>query len=180
MPRYVALLRGINVGRNKRVGMSDLRTLVADLGHTDVVTHLQSGNVVFTAGRRSPAKLATEIERQIVDRLALESKVVVVTAQDLRRVVDANPLAAAEDDPSRFLVTFLATRPAPAAMKAVAAARFDHDEIRVGVQEVYMWHHQGLAGSGVPLNFLDRTLGPGVYTARNWNTVTKLLELAGG
>lgn len=180
MPLYVALLRGINVGRNKRVAMSELRTLIGGLGHTDVVTHLQSGNVVFRTTRRSKPLLAAEIERQITDRLGLEVKVIVITAEDLRRVVDANPLPDAAADPSRFLVTFLATAPPAAAVQALEAARFDHDEIRAGRQVVYMWHHQGISGSDVPVDFLVQHLGPGVYTARNWNTVTKLLDLAGG
>lgn len=100
--RYVALLRGINVGRNKRVAMSALRELLGALGHTDVTTYLQSGNALFTSPRDDPAGLAREIERRVARDLGLEVAVMVRTGEELARVVAGNPFPSATVDPARL------------------------------------------------------------------------------
>lgn len=111
MSRYVALLRGVNVGRAKRIGMADLRELLADLGYTDVATLLQSGNSVFTAsGRAGPIERA--IEHAVADRYGFKVRVLVRTVEQLAAAVGANPLPV--PDGSRFLVSFLDKDPAPA------------------------------------------------------------------
>ena len=105
-PRHVALLRGINVGRAKRVAMSDLRALVADLGYADVVTLLNSGNVVFTASTKRAASAAGgRIERAMVDRLGVSARVIVLSAADVAEIMAKNPLASVAHDPARMLVT---------------------------------------------------------------------------
>ena len=108
MTTYIALLRGINVGKAKRIAMADLRALLEGLGHTDVATLLNSGNVVFKVARKgAPRKLAADISAAIAMRLGIEVPVIVVSATELALIVRENPFALA-DDPSRLLVAFVA------------------------------------------------------------------------
>src|SRR5262245_44497169 len=105
--RQVALLRGINVGRAKRVAMADLRALVEGLGYTDVRTLLNSGNVVFTAARGTPAQAAARIEKALTADLGVSARVTVLTAQELADAVAENPLLKVADNDSRLLVAVL-------------------------------------------------------------------------
>ena len=108
MTRYVALLKGINVGRNKRIAMSDLRALLAGLGYEDVASYLASGNVLFTTSSARPAGLlAADIEEQITAELQMVVRVILRTGGELAGVVARNPLAAEPENPSRFFVGFL-------------------------------------------------------------------------
>jgi len=104
----VALLRGINVGRAKRIAMADLRALVSALGYTEVRTLLNSGNVVFTAPASVRGNPAARIERALATQLNVESRVTVLTARELDAAVARNPLEDVVDDPSRLLVSVLA------------------------------------------------------------------------
>src|SRR5436190_7614221 len=99
--RQVALLRGINVGRAKRVAMADLRALIEGLGYGDVRTLLNSGNVVFTAPRAAPDNAAARIEKALATDLGVSARVTVLTAQELAEAVAANPLLEVADDFSR-------------------------------------------------------------------------------
>src|SRR5579883_2573086 len=106
MNRQVALIRGINVGRAKRVAMADLRKLVADLGYSDVRTLLNSGNVVYGVPTGAADDAAARIQDGIAGRLGVSARVVVVTASDLANVVADNPFRDIADDPARLLVAF--------------------------------------------------------------------------
>jgi uncharacterized protein (DUF1697 family) len=177
MTRQVALLRGINVGGNKRVAMADLRALLESLGYTDVRTLLQSGNAVYT-GPDSPAEAAAAIEAAIVERLGMRVRVLVRTRDELAAVVAANPLAEVAVDGSRHMVVFLSGVPARAALAAIDVAAHAPDRlVHPGGRELYAWCPAGI-GRSLWFPLLDeRRLGV-IPTARNWNTVTKLLELA--
>jgi uncharacterized protein (DUF1697 family) len=115
MARYIALLRGINVGGNKKVPMAQLRALVEGLGFTDVETLLQSGNVVFTSkAKKKPALLEKQLEQAIEAEFGFDVSVLVRTRDELAAAIEANPLEGAEAAPSKFLVTFLSGAPDPA------------------------------------------------------------------
>lgn len=107
MRTHVALFRGINVGRAKRVAMADLRALFSDLGYQDVQTVLQSGNVVFTADSLAP-DAADAVEAALDRRTGVSARVLLKSAAELRAVAAANPLLDIATDPARLLVTFLA------------------------------------------------------------------------
>lgn len=175
--RYVALLRGVNVGRHKRIAMSDLRSLLTSIGLGDVSTHLASGNALFTSGRRDMAGLTKEIESTIAERLGADIRVVLRTHHDLARVIDSNPLPEATDEPSRFLVAFMATAPDAERVKAFDVSAFQPDEIRFGPRTAYVWYRNGVQGSKLSNDVLERRLGV-TATARNWNTVLSLVALA--
>jgi uncharacterized protein (DUF1697 family) len=91
MPTHVALLRGINVGGRNRVAMADLREVVLGLGHTEVATYIQSGNVVFTSEEADTARIAAALERAIAKHLGVRPTVVVLTRAELAQVVADNP-----------------------------------------------------------------------------------------
>lgn len=174
--RRVALLRGVNLGRAKRVLMSDLRDLVASLGYRDVRTVLNSGNVVFTvppALRRANA--ARRLETALQTTLGVSSRVLVLTASDLDGVLRENPLAGRTDNPSRLLVMFLMDPADVVRLTDLAAQDWTPEALAVGRGAAYLWCRDGIAGSkvteAVGRALADRTTG------RNWATVTKLHTL---
>lgn len=175
MPTYIALLRGINVGKAKRVAMIDLREIFNDLGHTDVVTYINSGNVVFTAPPRNVGKLGAAVEKKIRERLGIDVKVVVLTREELARVIHKNPLHEAAEEPSRYYVVFLSGKPEAGAVAEIDPEKHPHDVFRWGEREVYIWYRGGESKLGN--DAWEKRLGL-VATSRNWNTVNKLLELA--
>ena len=175
---YVALLRGINVGGKNKLPMQTLRDLLSGLGGTEVRTHLQSGNAVFAHKDTDSDRLAADLERRITEELGLTIKCLVRTAADLRRVVEANPFDMTGVDGSRFLVTFL-SGPAPTdKLAALDPALYAPDEIRAGEREIYGHFPETIRDSKLAAFLTDRRLGM-TATARNWNTVTKLLEMSG-
>jgi uncharacterized protein (DUF1697 family) len=171
------LLRAVNVGGRNRIAMADLRELLEGLGYGAVRTHLQSGNAVFTpSGTPSPEALAREIEGALVEQVGLEVKVLVRTRSEIERAITANPLLDVAEDHARLLVTFLSRAPDPEALTALAPAEFEPDVFAVGEREIYTWYPQGVRATKLSNAFWERRLGV-VASARNWKTVTRLLEL---
>lgn len=178
MARYVALLRGINVGGNKKVPMAQLRALVEGLGFTGVTTLLQSGNVVFTSkAKKKPADLEKQLERAIEGEFGFDVSVLVRTRDELAAAIAANPLEGAEEAPSKFLVTFLSGKPEPEALKKLDPMAYQPDEFKVVGRELYARFPNGIGRSKLAAVLASARLGV-TATARNWATVTKLLELA--
>ncbi|MGH8938566.1 MAG: DUF1697 domain-containing protein [Actinomycetes bacterium] len=177
MSTYVAFLRGINLGRRNKVAMSDLRALLDKRGYSDVRTHLQSGNAVFTTPKRSVAAVEKEIEAAVADELGLEIRVIVRTAGQLRAVVDADPLGDRATDHSRYLVGFL-DKPLPAAAVAhVDPAAYAPEEYAVDGKHLYVWLPAGSHDSRLIRALSEKKLGH-VATMRTWRVVTKLAEMA--
>jgi uncharacterized protein (DUF1697 family) len=184
---HVLFLRGINLGADTAIGMPELRELITRLGHADVRTHLRSGNVVLTAAvagdsaaavdaAQSAAGLARQIEDAVTERFGLTAPVVVRTRDELAAAVAANPLPDAEADPARFLVFFLSEAPAPNAIRAVRPDDFRPDQFAVRGRELYQWSPNGVSKTKLTTTFWERRLAV-TATARNWNTVTKLLSM---
>ena len=176
MARYIAFLRGINVGGNKLVSMAKLRELLEGLGYAGVTTLLQSGNVVFTAGKK-PAGVVKEIEAAILEEFGFEVKVIVRTKEELEGVIERNPFSDAERDPSRFLVTFLSGVADPAKLAHIDPKAYLPDEFRVVGSEIYARFPNGVGTSKLAAALGSLKIGV-TPTARNWNTVKKLLALA--
>jgi len=178
---YIALLRGINLGPNRRVAMADLRAWLTELGYADVRTHLQSGNAVF-GSPDSAAEVTRQLEKRLAAGAGFPVACVVRTAAQLRRVLAGNPFADIATDGARLAVAFLSA-PLPATRLAdVDPAAFEPERFAVGKgrTEIYLWYPNGIHASKLNGAVLaDRRLGVSP-TVRNWNTVTKLLELSGG
>jgi uncharacterized protein (DUF1697 family) len=174
--RQIVLLRGVNLGPSRRLSMADLRALLTGLGYDDAVTHLQSGNVVLTTGRTS-AKLKRELEQQIGAELGLETEVFVRTRDELADVIARDPLHAVADNPSRYLVSFLAGAPKAEVVRELAGRDLAPERVAFDGREIYSWHPNGIHDSKLARLLATPHLGVSA-TARNWNTVTKLLALA--
>ena len=154
--------------------MAELRTLLEDAGYEDVRTHLQSGNVLLSSAL-SARKLEAQLERQLAKGLGFDVRVLVRTRAELVKVVQHDPFGEVASNGSRYLVTFLDERLPAKAARELEAADVAPEQVVVRGREVYAWHPGGLQRS--PLAQLVAAQTPGVSTARNWNTVTKLLEL---
>ena len=174
---YVALLRGINVGGHKKVSMDRLRELLGSLGHDGVATYLQSGNALFTSTATDVSELQSEIEERLATELGLDVKVLIRTCHELTAIMDANPFPAATREPSKLHVAFLSAAPHEDAVVRMKEARFGGDELVLGDRVAYLWYRDGAGRSKLTNDVLERRLGV-TATSRNWNTVSKLLELA--
>jgi uncharacterized protein (DUF1697 family) len=185
MPRYVALLRGINVGGRNRVAMADLRKLAASLGHTDVTTYIQSGNLIFSSPQAGTGELADALERQIAERLAVRPRVVVLSRDELAQVIADNPFPD-EISPRYLHAVFRRATMSPAGITAVAAAqqrardKGSRDEAAVVRRTLFLSTPNGLGRSELAAQLTrssNSAAAPELGTARNWATVTKLMAL---
>jgi uncharacterized protein (DUF1697 family) len=174
MPVFIALIRGINVGGHKKLKMADVKVMCESLGLRDVRTHLQSGNVVFATKKSDRAKLTKELE----SNLGVEAKILLRTADELEKVVAANPMPdAAQRGPSHYIVVFLSATPTAAAMQALRDAYSGPEKIELHGSELYIEYGADMGTSKLNNALIERKLGVS-GTARNWNTVTRLLEMA--
>src|SRR4051812_49330462 len=172
MPTYIGLLRGVNLAGRNRVSMSALREVVESLGHTDVATYIQSGNVVFTSQK---VVTTTSLERAIETEFGLDITVVLRTRAQLDKTMKANPFPDA--DLKTVHVGFMASKPAAAAIRGLDADQFAPEEFAIKGSDLYLRLPNGMGRTKLPA-YLDRKLKVPT-TVRNWNTVCKLLELAG-
>jgi uncharacterized protein (DUF1697 family) len=174
--RFVALLRGINVGRAKRVPMAELRAAVEGLGFTDVRTLLNSGNVVFSGARRALDQTARALEGAVAERTGVRARVTVLTGADFSDILDANPLVELATDPSRAHVAFLREpRLAHQMLESLSAQSWEPEALAVGAHAAYLWCPHGVSG-GQLAAAVDKALGDQV-TMRNLATVTRLQAL---
>jgi uncharacterized protein (DUF1697 family) len=177
MPRYAALLRGVNVGGHNRVGMARLQEMLSSLGYEDVATLLQSGNAVFTAPASAKADAGPMIEAAIAEHFGVTVKVLLRDAKAMAKVVADNPWPErAKAEPAKAHVAFLSAKPAAAKVAAVDHSKFAPDELMVVGDAAYLWYPGGAGRSKLGATVFERGLGV-VTTARNWNTVLKLADL---
>ena len=178
MSRVAVLLRGVNVGGRARLSMSVLRSKLLDLGFEDVATYLQSGNVALEAGDRALTGLDVEIEAAIAETFGLEIRAILRVQKELVAVTQAHPFLDAEADPSRIHVVFLETVPEAPRIADLDPDRSPPDQFEVVGREIYLRYPNGQGRSRLGLDYFERVLGV-AGTARNWNTVNKLLEMLG-
>ena len=176
--RRVALLRGINVGRAKRLAMADLRALVEDLGYGDVRTLLNSGNIIFTVPSKKRGNAATRIEKAIASRLGVSARVTVLTAAEVVAAVRDNPLSEVANNPSRLLVMVLADPTEKMQLKPLLKQSWNPEAIALGRRVAYLWCPRGVIDSQLTVA-VSRALGD-AGTARNMATMMKLQALVGG
>jgi uncharacterized protein (DUF1697 family) len=172
----ILLLRGINLGAHKRVPMPELRALLTDAGFEDVRTYVASGNVVLK-GSASERKLRADCEKLIAERFGFDVDVIVRNRDELAEVVRLNPLADVAENPKRYQVSFCDGEPDPEAVEKVAAAAAPTEKLVSIGRELYAWHPDGVGRSKMWTKLAGTGLGV-CATARNWTTVTTLLEMA--
>lgn len=175
--RVAALLRGINIGPHKRIGMPALRAVVESLGHTDVETYLQSGNVVFTPAAGAPTDLVAQLEHAIAGGTGHEVPVVVRSGKELAGVVASSPYAV--DDPTKLVVVFLGEAIELGDLSLGDLGTYLPDELTLAGREVYVSVPNGQARSKLMEKLTKRRL-PTTVTVRNWRTVVALAELCAG
>ncbi|HKQ50296.1 MAG TPA: DUF1697 domain-containing protein [Phycisphaerae bacterium] len=177
MSSYIALLRGINVGGHNLIGMSDLRAMLESLGFTGVKSLLQSGNLVFQAGKRSPESLERLLESETKKRLKAAPDYFVRTADEWQTLIDRNPFPKeAKSDPSHLLVVFLKDAPDAKLVKALQAAIKGPEIVRADGRHLYAVYPAGIGRSKLTNTLIEKSLATR-GTARNWNTIIKLSSM---
>jgi len=180
MPVIISMLRAVNLGAHNRIAMEALRDVYASLKLVDVRTYVQSGNVLFKTEEREIDTLVAKIQDAVERRFKFRPDVIVRTAAELRGVVARNPFARRRGiEPSRLLVTFLGNDPGDAAREQIRKLKTDPEEVRIDGRELYTYFPNGMARPKLSWTVIERILKTS-GTGRNWNSVTKMLEIAEG
>jgi uncharacterized protein (DUF1697 family) len=174
---FVALLRGINVGGRNKIPMAELRSLLSSLGLEDVVTYIQSGNVVFRSASGDTHEIAASIEHAIVEAFGFKAVALTRTPAELGEIVDSNPYLTGETDLAKLHVVFLDRPPGADAVAELDPRRSPPDEFYVRGREIYLHLPNGAGRSKLTIAYFERRLAAAA-TARNWNTLLKLHALA--
>jgi uncharacterized protein (DUF1697 family) len=179
MTVIVSMLRGVNVGGHKKIKMEALRALYESLKLRDAQTYVQSGNVIFRTDERDMSRLAKRIEDGIEKKFGFRPDVILRTAAELKEVVARNPFAKRRGiEPGKLLVSFLASDPGEEGREKIGQMKCDPEEMRIEGREIYIYFPNGAGRSKLNWAGLGKMLKtPG--TGRNWNSVTKMLEMAG-
>ncbi len=176
MPTFVALLRGVNVGKSKRVPMAELRALLSGLDYTDVATLLNSGNAVFRAARGKSAKHSADIAAAISTHLKVEVPVIVKSASELAAIISENPIKPGADEHPRLLVAFVQDTKALSSLVAIGSLVVPPEQFAVGKNAAYLFCAAGILESKAGKALLGKA--GKLATTRNWATVLKLQALA--
>ncbi len=172
--RYLVMLRGINVGTRNRVPMAELRAMLADAGYSDVATVLQSGNVIVSTESDHPDGVAGAIQRLVSGEFEVNVPCVIRTANQIREVIERNPLEGVVSDPSRYLVNFLSKAPDPEVAGVLLEEDHSPEHIAIAGAEAYVWTPDGVKAMTLSYAYLEKRFGV-VATARNWNTLEKIV-----
>ncbi|WP_378178984.1 DUF1697 domain-containing protein [Aquimarina sp. SS2-1] len=181
MNTYIALLRGINVGGHKKIKMADLKQSFEDLGFSDVLTYIQSGNVIFKDILDDPSVIQTKIKAGIKKQFGFDISVLVITRQILSEVLQNNPFAdtlkKSEMDGKKMYFMLLFDQPDPAVVKEFTSISFDPEVFVITKNVIYLYAYNGYGKTKLNSNFFEKKLGCDA-TARNLSTMSKLLELS--
>jgi uncharacterized protein (DUF1697 family) len=177
MPVLICMLRGVNLGGHHKIKMDVLRAICTSLKCESPQTLLQSGNVVFRTSNKNLAQLEKQLGTAIEKKLGFRPEVLLRTVPELRDAIARNPFAKRSGiEPSKLVVTFLGSELDAAARKALLAMDIAPEEIHVIGRELYIYFPNGQARPKISWSRTEKILGP-AFTSRNWNTVTKLLQL---
>lgn len=178
MPVYISLLRGINVGGNKRIKMADLRALYKTLGFTGTQTVLQSGNVAFKADRSDSERIARHIENGIEQEFGFQSRIIIRSYDQFKTALQQHPYTDEQlQKPRKLLIVFLQSALPEGAVETLRATYDGPESIQARGQELYLYYPNGMGRSKLTLALIEKTLQV-TGTGRNWNTSHKLLDLA--
>ena len=178
MPRLVCLLRGVNIGGRHKIKMDDLRSLCEGLKLSNVRTHLQSGNLILETSERDLPKLGEKIRSAIHREHGFRPEILFRTIPELQEVIARNPFAKRKGiEPGKLAVVFLEDGLSATASRALLEMDIAPEELHVIGRQLYIYFPNGQARPKISWSRVEKIVGPR-YTGRNWNTVTKLLELA--
>lgn len=176
MTTYIALLRGINVGGHNKLPMKELRELMADLGFSDVQTYIQTGNIAFQSDMSDPKAIASQIRSEIKKQFGFEPDVLVLTQDQLRAAIKANPFPQAESEPKTLHLFFLLEKPADPDLDSLEGIKAENERFKL-TESVFYLH----APDGIGRSKLAENIGKFIrvsMTARNWRSVQKIMEMA--
>ncbi|WP_419552968.1 DUF1697 domain-containing protein [Candidatus Poriferisodalis sp.] len=171
--RHLVMPRGINVGTRNRVPMAELSSMLTDEGYADVATVLQSGNVIVSAESSGPDQIAASVQRLLSEAFDVNVPCVTRTADQVRAVLERNPLQEVVTDGSRYLVNFLSETPDSEAVAALLAEDHSPEALAIEGTEAFVWTPDGVKATTLSYAYLEKRLGV-VATARNWNTLQKI------
>lgn len=172
------MLRGINVGGHKKVPMARLRAMCETLGFEQVRTFIQSGNIIFEAAGRNTSDLSATIEKKMQAEFGFAASVITRTPEELEQAMQNNPFRKqSEVEPAKVFIAFLSQVPKPEAATKLMALTTPAEQVRQRAREVYLYYRDGMGRAKVNVNVVEKLLSVKA-TARNWNTVNKLHEMA--
>jgi uncharacterized protein (DUF1697 family) len=179
MPTYIAMLRGINVGGNKRVEMSRLRESCEGLGFERVRTYIQSGNVIFRAGKGSTSTVARRMEEMLLADFGFAVSVIARTSKEMGDAIQNNPFLKKDKgiDSTKLHITFLSQAPLPAELKKLEILAAKSEQLRCRGREIYLYLPDGYGRTKLANNAIEKVLSS-TATTRNWNTVNRLYTLS--
>jgi len=178
MNTYISFLRGINVGGHSKIKMKELIELYESLGLKNVKTYVQSGNVVFESNGNNINQIIKKIETGIQKKFGLDVKVIIRTPDEIKRIIKNNPFLKRKGvDIIRLHVTFLSGKPEPALIKGLKVNKKESEEFIISGSEIYLYFPEGMGTAKLQPGILEKKLNVAA-TARNWNTVNALAEMA--
>jgi len=178
--RYISLLRGINVSGQKKIKMSDLKSLYEKLGFKDVLTYIQSGNVIFNTDIKNRAEIITLTESGIKGKYKFHVSVTLRTRREISSIIKKCPFGTVDvaRDGAKILVTFLSAKPPKDKLALIKKSVAASEKIALMGNEMYLYCPNGYGKSKLSNSFLENKLGV-VATTRNWKSVHKLHDLSG-
>jgi uncharacterized protein (DUF1697 family) len=178
MQVWVALLRGVNVGGKGKLPMTEFRALLEQLGCSAVKTYIQSGNAVFAAPKQDWLRFAAVLEARILEGFGVKTRVLLRSAGELRETMEQCPFVGRADfSPTKLQVTFLERNPEESTVRQVLEMSAPFEEVQILGRVMYGYFANGVGQSKLPFAKVERALGM-ANTARNWNSVGKLREMA--
>jgi uncharacterized protein (DUF1697 family) len=175
MPTYISMLRGINVGGQKKVPMAELSKLYDSLGVSHVKTYIQSGNVIFDSPSADIQELSAEIQRTIKNAFGFDVPVFIRTIEEFTALIQNNPFP--NKDLTKLHVTFLSSSPASQPIQEIDTVKDELEEFLICGKEIYLFCPNGYGQTKLTNNFFEKNLKV-LATTRNWNSVNKLLSMA--
>lgn len=176
---FITMLRGVNMTGHNTIKMTRLADMFRQLGYADAETYIQSGNIVFSCQNRNIDYVSSEIRKAILSEFNLNIAVITRTSDEMRKIILANPyLQEPNFDPSKMAVLFLETKPSEEQILKVADIDYPPDKFQIKGCEIYIYCPNGFGKTKLYTNFFEAKMKV-IGTARNWNTVNKLLEMAG-
>ena len=172
MMRWLVMPRGINVGKINRVPMAELCALLEDAGFGDVLSIGQSGNIIVTASRPEE-KVCASVRALMASAFGVDVPVMARSADEIRAILDANPLLDVATDGSKDLAIFLSTAPSQAQAAALEAEDFSPEVVRIHDRTAFVWARDGVKAMRVSHTALEKRFRV-TATARNWNTLEKI------
>lgn len=176
--KYIALLRGINIGRKNRIKMADLKEFFKLMDFNNIKTYLQSGNVIFEHNLDNTEKIASEIEKELIKTYEFPVNVIIRTKNGLEDVINNNPFINEDNvDIDKLHVTFLQKIPDKEIVLDLDLKKSENEKFKIIDKEIYLYLPDGYARTKLNNNIFEKKLNT-IATTRNWKTVNKLLELA--